>query len=496
MHEKNYDPFFDDNTQEKKSEQNLLDMIRQHDRTAIVSVRKGSRVKGAVVRIGADYVFIDIGAKNEAAVKIEELTDPAGVLKVAVGNTVEGYVVSDSGGEIMVSTAMSGNAEAPTSELYTAMREKIPVQGKVTGVNKGGLQVKVLGHRGFCPMSQIEIRYVEDVNVYLNRTMDFAITNITEGGRNILLSRVPLLEDDLEKELDALSAGIATGAMHTGGITRIAPFGLFVRIGSLDGLVHISEAAWDRVDKLDELFTVGQRVSVKILGVEKREPLRDSKISLSIRQVDRDPWTDIEKKFPVGTQLPGTVTRLADFGAFVRIAAGVEGLVHVSEMAWGTRVKHPRDVVSVGKAVNVIVLAVNPGKKTISLSLKDPGGDPWLDIGSRLQIGSIQAGTVASRQSYGFFVDLSAGVTGLLALPNIAADKKNEIKTGQSIAVKIEKIDAEQQRISLSFGMEQAAADDQAFAEFQSEQKARQKAAAPESAFAAALKAAMEKKKR
>jgi small subunit ribosomal protein S1 len=495
MHEKNYDPFFDDNAGERQAENSLLQMIDAHGKKPTAVIRKGARVNGSVVRISTDYVFADIGAKNEAIIKIEELKKEDGTLTVAVGDPVEGFIISDSGGEVIVSTSLSGQI-ARTTDLVDAMNEKMPVQGKVTGINKGGLQVKVMGHRAFCPVSQIEINYVEDVNVYLNRTMEFVITRISEGGKNIVLSRIPLLEGDLDKELDSLSADVKTRTAHAGEITRIAPFGLFVRIGLLEGLVHISEASWDRLEKLDDLFSAGQKISVVVLGIEKRQPLRDSKIALSIKQATGDPWSSIADKIPLGSQMQGIVTRLADFGAFVRLMSGIEGLVHVSEMSWGKRVKHPRDVVAVGQTVGVTVLAVNQDKKTISLSLKDAGSDPWLDIQTKLPLASVQKGTVASRQSYGYFIDLVEGITGLLAMPNIAPEKKNEIKVGQPIEVKIEKVDAELRRISLSYGMAQAAADEQAFDEFQKEQTAKQKAAEPESAMAAAFKAAREKKKK
>ena len=251
------------------------------------------------------------------------------------------------------------------------------------------------------------------------------------------------------------------------------------------------------MEKLEDEYSVGDEVKCVVLGVEKKDPLRDSKVSLSIRQAKGDPWLDVEQKFQVGSRVEGEVTRLANFGAFVRLVPGVEGLVHISEMSWARRVRHPRDVVQVGQRVTVTVLSVDPDKREIGLSLKDVEGDPWKDLPQRMPVGSVVRGTVASQARYGYFVDLQEGVTGLLVHGNIASDRKDSIKVGDTVDVSIDSIDMDQRRIGLSLGMkEKTEAEDRAKDYLR--EKSSSKAKGPSgsmSEFGQALKDALRERK-
>lgn len=491
MQNKN-DTFFDDPSSADQSADQLIKMIENYDKKLRTDINPGTKVNGSVTRIGTEYVFVDIGSKNEALIKVSELSGDNGV-EVKVGDKITAYVVSNTNNETILSKSLGGNSAA-IQELQDAMQNKVPVQGKVTGVNKGGLNVKVMGHKAFCPISQIDIKFTDDVNTYLGKTLDFVISRITEGGRNIVLSRIPLLETDLESKLDVYVESIRDHKVFTGKISKIADFGLFINMGELEGLVHISEVSWERANNLNESFTVGQDVEFIVLKIEKKEPLRNSKISLSIKQVMDNPWSSIASRVSVGQSVQGKVTRLANFGAFVEIIPGVEGLIHISEMSWGKRVHHPSEVVQEGAHVNVTILAIDITKKTISLSLKDVSNDPWKDVESRFASGSEVTGIVSKKTKYGYFVDLAEGVTGLLVFSNIVSDKKESLKDGDQVAVIIESVDKENRRISLSLGMKEARQHQEEVTDFLKKQQkpaASQKESSTE--FGAALLAALKK---
>jgi small subunit ribosomal protein S1 len=453
MLDKKDDTFFDEKTAGDEASEALRKMIDARNAAIKTDLKQGAKVTGTVTKVGPRYVFLDIGAKNEAVIAAAELKDKEGKLAAAVGDKLTAFIVSDAAGETMLSKSLSGKGRtAAVQELRDAMESRVPVQGKVTGINKGGLNVKVLGHRAFCPVSQIDLKFTDDITTYLGKTLDFVILRITEGGRNVVVSRIPLLEGGLEKKIDALAKAGEARLVLKGKISRIASFGLFVDLVDCEGLVHISEVSWERAENLAQSFTVGQEVECVVLSVEKKSPLRNSKISLSIRQTTDNPWKSVALKFAVGQSVAGTVTRLMPFGAFVELAHGIEGLVHVSEMSWTKRVKHPSEVVTAGQPVQVTILAIDETKRTVSLSLKDAGSDPWRDIEARFPAGSDHTGTAVRKAKFGYFIDLAEGVTGLLPIPNIAPEKKSELNEGARITVRIESLDTAQRRISLSFG--------------------------------------------
>lgn len=410
--------------------------------------KSGDRVSGTLIAIKPDYAFIDIGARNEAMIKTEELKDSEGKITKQIDDQVEGYVISVHNGEIILSTSLSGY-EADMSQLYEAQKNRIPVLGKVTGVKKGGLNVSILGKRAFCPISKIDIKHTEDVNEYLGFNGPFVITDIKEKGRNIVVSRIPILEEKVGARLETLRQYAAEKKTISGTITRITSFGLFVDIGDIEGLVHVSEVSWDKIDSLSQYFQKGQQVDCLVLSVEEKEPLRESRVSLSLKQAHGDPWIDAARRYAPGTRVRGSVTQLKNFGAFVRLEPGVEGLVHVSEMSWTTRVRHPKDVVSVGDEVEATVLSVDEQKRQIALSLKDREEDPWAEVPATFAPGTLATGHVEKEMPYGFFVNLQQGVTGLLPKANIADQDRQSITQGAAVQVAIEAIDMDNRRISL-----------------------------------------------
>jgi small subunit ribosomal protein S1 len=494
MNDKNEDTFFDENkAEDKKSE--LLHMIDAYDKKIRTDITVGSKVSGTVTRIGSEYAFVDIGGKNEALLGLGEVKDENGELTVKTGDKVTAFVVSDNAGETVISKSI-GSQSAGIQDLIDAMNNRTPVQGKITGVAKAGLNVKIMGHRAFCPVSQIDIKFTEDVNQFLGKTLDFVVTKVSEGGRNIVVSRIPILESGLDEKLDEIAALAGEKTVVKGTISKIADFGLFVSIGSLEGLVHISEVSWERAEKLSDSFQAGMEVECVVLKVEKKQPLRNSKISLSIKQVLDNPWSTVHEKFKPGQPVQGKVTRITNFGAFVELSPGIEGLVHVSEMSWLKRVNHPSEVVNPGDLVNVTVLLVDDKKRTISLSLKDVTNDPWKDIGEKFRVGSEYDGIIARKSKFGYFVDLAEGITGLLVFSNIKSDIKDKLAEGQTIKVLVESVDAENRRISLSHGVKDARDHAAETTEYIKKQNQRtEKPASSSTEFGAALSAALKAKK-
>jgi len=493
MMEKNSDDFFDEKTEENKGEEQLMGMLDSYDKPDTADLKKGDKCSGTVSRIGDEFIFVDINARSEALLKKSDQMDENNTLKVSEGDKIDVFVSSIEKGEVYVTTSLSGFS-APKDELYEAMKSKLPLSGKVTGVNTGGLQVKVLGHSAFCPLSQIELKFVDDVNVYLGKTMDFCISRIDNGGKNIVLSRMPLLEKELEAYFETFEQKIANKEVISGKITRIADFGLFVELDAgIEGLVHISEVSWIRSENLKKSFSEGQTIECVILKVEKKKPLKNSKISLSIKQAGEDPWTKVTSNIQPGEQVEGRITRLTPFGAFVELVAGVEGLIHISEMSWSKRIRHPKEVVKAGDKVKVTILNIDTTKRTIGCSLKDINDDPWKKVPETFPVGTKAKGKVASRTKYGFFIDLTEDITGLLPFANISSEHKGKIEVDEEVEVTIAGLDIEQRRISLSIGMVEEAEKD-AFTENYLKEKSEKREDSSVSEFGAALKAAMKKK--
>ena len=485
------DDFFNVNEESDKASKDLLSLMSEFNPPKITDISTGSKVQGVITKIGQEYIYIDIGSKHEAIMNKNECLDQNQSLSVKAGETLSGFIISDPVNEIIISKKMA-HYHASNTELFDAQKNQIPIQGKITGVSKDGLSVKILGKKAFCPISQIDIKYIDNVNIFLNQTMDFIISKITEGGRNIILSRIPLLEKELNLKLDELCKSIENRTVISGTITKITDFGIFVDIGGIEGLVHISELSWEHVQNPSEKYSVGQNIDVIVLQIQKKTSLKNTKISLSIKQISENPWETVSKKFSVGQLVQGKVVRLTNFGAFIELLPGIDGLVHISEMSWIKKVHHPSEIVTIGTFINATILAIDHIKKTISLSLKDISNDPWRDIESKIPIGSEVKGIIAKKSKYGYFIDISEGVTGLLVFSKISPDKKETLKENDSIAITIESIDTENRRISLSYGLSDNKSE---FTQFQDEQNQRQTSTVSNSTeFGAALLAALNRK--
>ena len=333
-----------------------------------MTLTPGQKVRGRVVAIGADHALIDVGARSEATADLAPFRDDAGAVRLAVGDPIELFVI-EAGDQIVLAPSVRGEASGAGMERMRAAREAgIPVSGRVTGVNAGGLQVDLGGVKGFCPVSQIESGYCAEPAAYVGRTLDFVVTGLEENRRGVVLSRRQLLRREEEEIAKRRLAEIKPGVELDGTVRRMEPFGAFVDLGGVDGMVHVSEIRHERVKQPSDVLREGERVRVRVLRIETDKNGRP-KIALSIKAAAPDPWEGITDRYAPGVRVRGTVAHLAGFGAFVTLEPGIEGLVHVSELA-SRRIARVSDAVLVGQPVEAVVLAVDPEKKRISLSIK------------------------------------------------------------------------------------------------------------------------------
>jgi small subunit ribosomal protein S1 len=364
----------DDKEQKEAKEEGFAELFESYGSKALEDVEVGAKVKGEIISIGKESVFVDIGAKSDAVVERSELLDEKGAVPFKEGDTLELYVVSLTDSEIRLSKAISRAGEPRL--LLDAFDKGIPVEGKVKGMVKGGFNVELMHRRAFCPLGQIDLHFVEDPQAYIGNTYYFLITQFEEDGRNLVVSRREHLNRELKEERDKFLREITVGAEREGRVKRMLAYGAFVELfPGIEGMVHISELSWSRLNKPEEVLTVGDTVRVKIIGIDKGDRPEAVRITLSIKQLSADPWDTVGEKLREGDKATGTVTRCAEFGAFVELAPGIEGLVHISEMSYKKRVLKPQDVVGVGDVVSVVVKEIDPEKRRITLAPGDPGAE-------------------------------------------------------------------------------------------------------------------------
>ncbi|MFT3697168.1 MAG: 30S ribosomal protein S1 [Kofleriaceae bacterium] len=326
----------------------------------------GDMVKGKIVTIGKEAVFVDLGGKAEGQLERSQVTDHEGKLLVKIGDTVEARVSSDAGGVLMLRTKLGRGPQA-SAELQQAADLGIPVEGVVTEVVKGGLSVDVAGQRGFVPASQIDARFVEDLTPFIGQRLTFKISRYEP--RNLVLSRRALIEEENALKAADLRAKLVPGLVVHGKVVGFKPFGAFVDIGGMEGMLHISELSHSRVDKPEDMLKLGQELDVVVLKVEPPQGKEKERISLSLKALGNNPWSDSIAHLREGQKVKGKVVRLQPFGAFVEVAPGVEGLVHISELGAGRRINHPKEVVDVGAEVEATILGIDPERRRLSLSL-------------------------------------------------------------------------------------------------------------------------------
>jgi len=443
---------------EREEEISFAELLKISSRAPSSEIALGDTVTGTIVKISKDTIFVDLGGKSEGSAAVEEFLNKDGKLTLKEGDRVELRVASLRGG-IHLSKAIRVHGVEAMRMLRQAQKSQIPVEGRVASMNRGGFEVDLSGLRAFCPIGQIDLQFCEKPEEHLGARYQFRIMEIKEKGKNIILSRRALLQEEQEKKLKETLAILKPDLELEGKITRLADFGAFVDIGGIEGMIHLSEISHARINHPSEILEPGQMVRVKILKIEQDRGDRH-RISLSMKALEPKAW-DKGLGFQEGDVISGRVSRLTDFGAFVEVAPGVDGLVHISEISYA-RVPHPSRFLKEGDQVDVLVLKIDYEKRRISLSIRDAAIKQQIaDSGEKLdqvhlEVGRVLRGIVEDHKPYGLFVRLpqiGMGIKGLLPMEELIEDVKADVKKrlpkGKEIQVEIVSID-EKGRIGLS----------------------------------------------
>ena len=424
-----------------------------------IETRPGSIVRGVVVAIDKDVVLVDAGLKSESAIPAEQFKNAQGELEIQVGDEVDVALdaVEDGFGETLLSREKAKRHEAWIT-LEKAYEEAATVTGVINGKVKGGFTVELNGIRAFLPGSLVDVRPVRDTLHLEGKELEFKVIKLDQKRNNVVVSRRAVIESENSAERDQLLENLQEGMEVKGIVKNLTDYGAFVDLGGVDGLLHITDMAWKRVKHPSEIVNVGDEITVKVLKFDRER----TRVSLGLKQLGEDPWVAIAKRYPEGTKLTGRVTNLTDYGCFVEIEEGVEGLVHVSEMDWTNKNIHPSKVVNVGDVVEVMVLDIDEERRRISLGLKQCKANPWQQFAETHNKGDRVEGKIKSITDFGIFIGLDGGIDGLVHLSdiswNVAGEEAvREYKKGDEIAAVVLQVDAERERISL--GVKQLAED-------------------------------------
>lgn len=424
-----------------------------------IETRPGSIVRGVVVAIDKDVVLVDAGLKSESAIPVEQFKNAQGELEIQVGDEIDVALdaVEDGFGETLLSREKAKRHEAWLM-LEKAYEEAAIVTGVINGKVKGGFTVELNGIRAFLPGSLVDVRPVRDTLHLEGKELEFKVIKLDQKRNNVVVSRRAVIESENSAERDQLLENLQEGMEVKGIVKNLTDYGAFVDLGGVDGLLHITDMAWKRVKHPSEIVNVGDEITVKVLKFDRER----TRVSLGLKQLGEDPWVAIAKRYPENTRLTGRVTNLTDYGCFVEIEEGVEGLVHVSEMDWTNKNIHPSKVVNVGDVVEVMVLDIDEERRRISLGLKQCKSNPWQLFAETHNKGDRVEGKIKSITDFGIFIGLDGGIDGLVHLSdiswNVAGEEAvREYKKGDEIAAVVLQVDAERERISL--GVKQLAED-------------------------------------
>jgi small subunit ribosomal protein S1 len=412
---------------------------------------EGKVLRGTVVAIEGDTALVDVGLKSEGRVALKEFAEAGQPAELKAGDEVEVYLerMENKNGEAMLSREKAKREEAWT-QLAKAFSNNERVTGTIFGRVKGGFTVDLSGAVAFLPGSQVDIRPVRDVSPLMGTPQPFQILKMDRSRGNIVVSRRAVLEETRAEQRSELVANLKEGQVLTGVVKNITDYGAFVDLGGVDGLLHVTDISWKRINHPTEVLSIGQQVQVQVI----RFNAETQRISLGMKQLEADPWEGIEGKYPVGAKLKGRVTNITDYGAFVELEAGVEGLVHVSEMSWTKKNVHPGKIVSTSQEVEVMVLDTDPEKRRISLGLKQCMENPWADFLTKFPVGSEVEGEVRNITEFGLFIGLDGDIDGMAHLSDLSWDKPGEealtdYKKGDVVQAKILDVDVDKERISL-----------------------------------------------
>src|SRR3989475_7377193 len=420
------------------------------------NIEEGEIVKSKVLRVTDTAVILDVGFKSEGAVAIDEFKDPRSLKE---GDEIEVFLehLEDQEGAVVLS-----KKKADFMRVWERIREAYekdePAQGTLVKKIKGGVVVDLMGVDAFLPGSQIALRRVPNIDELLGQTFEFKIIKLNKRRRNIVVSRRVLLEAERKTKRDVLMKELQVGQTRKGVVKNITDFGAFIDLGGVDGLLHITDMSYGRIQHPSEMVHIGQEVEVKVLDIDwERE-----RISLGLKQLLAYPWKNVAEKYPVGTRVQGKVVSITNYGAFIELEPGIEGLVHISEMSWTRNVRHPSKLVSIGETIEAVVLKVDPNEEKISLGMKQTEQDPWMMLPLKYPIGTRISGKVRNLTSFGAFVEIEPGIDGLIHISDMSWTKRIQhpseiVKKGDAVDVVILNIDADNKRISL--GLKQATED-------------------------------------
>jgi small subunit ribosomal protein S1 len=421
--------------------------------------RPGQILNGLVVEVGQDYVIVNAGLKSEAVISIDQFKNEKGEIEVVAGDEVEVALdsVEDGSGETRLSREKAKRARTWT-RLETAFNEQQVVTGIINGRVKGGFTVEIENVRAFLPGSLVDVRPVRDPSYLEGKVLEFKVIKLDQKRNNVVVSRRAVVEQEYSAERSALLDNLAEGSVVKGTVKNLTDYGAFVDLGGIDGLLHITDMAWKRVKHPSEVVKVGDEIDVRILKFDRER----QRVSLGIKQLGADPWQNIARRYPPNTRIWGKVTNIADYGCFVEIEEGVEGLVHVSEMDWTNKNVNPAKVVHVGQETEVMVLDIDEERRRISLGLKQCKPNPWKEFSENYNRDDRVSGQIKSITDFGIFIGLSGGIDGLVHLSDISWDVPGEeavrnYQKGQTVEAVVLSIDPERERISL--GVKQMAKD-------------------------------------
>ena len=407
----------------------------------------GQKVRASVVSISGDLVYIDLGGKSEGVIDLAELTNEDGSCSVKAGDEIEAYYVTVRDGVRRMTTLVNGYSAATLGALRDAFDAGVAVTGTVKREVKGGFEVSVGEVRCFCPFSQIDLKGGREGGLFLGRSFPFKVLEFEENGKNVILSRRVLLEEERRAKVGKLRESLSVGMDISATVRSIQNFGIFVDLGGVDGLIPASEVSWDRSKRPEDVLSVGQEVAVRIIALDWDR----NRLTLSLKALEPDPWVGVTERYPVDTRVNGTIVRLAPFGVFVRLEPGVEGLLHISNLGAGRRINHPREVAEAGQEVEVYVLGVDPENRKISLSMQ-PKPAPKVVV--LPEVGTLMEGTVDKVMPFGIFVKLQGGLSGLIPNSEIGAtdgaDPKRMFASGTAIQTIVADVEQQSGKIRLS----------------------------------------------
>ncbi len=440
---------------EDYSDEDYEQMLSMYEGT-MSQIVEGEIVKSKVLRVTDNAVILDVGFKSEGSVPLDEFKDPHSLKE---GDEIEVFLehLEDQEGAVVLSKKKADFMRV-WEKIRVAHESDQPVEGTLVKKIKGGVVVNLMGVDAFLPGSQIALRRVPNIDELLGQTYEFKIIKLNKRRRNIVVSRRVILENERAHKREHLMKELAVGQVRKGVVKNITDFGAFIDLGGVDGLLHITDMSYGRVSHPTEMVTIGKEVEVKILDIDwQRE-----RISLGMKQLQSYPWQNVAAKYPVGTRVQGKVVSITNYGAFVEIEPGIEGLVHISEMSWTRNVRHPSKIVSIGETIEAVVLKVDEAEEKISLGMKQTEQDPWMVLPLKYPVGTRINGKVRNLTSFGAFVEIEPGLDGLIHISDMSWTKRVQhpsevVKKGDAVDVVILNIDAENKRISL--GLKQAEED-------------------------------------